>query len=328
MLQPNIKISIIVCTRNRAYAIERCLDSIATALSVARIDAELLVVDNGSTDETAARVKAWGDGQSFPVRLLTEPRGGVCAAKNRGLREAQGTLVMFTDDDCHLSRTYFQDLLKHFQADKEPVLRSGRVELGDPSDLPLSIKTADTAQTWKKSEANARRINLGDSLMGGNLVMPLELARKLGPFDERFGPGTSIPGAEDTDYILRAYRAGLTLSYVPDMAVFHYHGRKRPCEGRQILQHYALGGGAIYTKYLFTSPDLCRQFYWDLKNAIKELLTGENTFMPGFGFSHKDKVFYTLLGAVKFFRSSVSQVFKDSVFANFSLQARDRAQIQ
>jgi GT2 family glycosyltransferase len=45
-------------------------------------------------------------------------------------------------------------------------------------------------------------------------------------FDERFGAGTNIPAGEDTDYIYRAYLADVTIEYVPDMAVFHHHGRK------------------------------------------------------------------------------------------------------
>ena len=297
-----MKISIIVSTRNRAYAIESCLGSIAAALSVVKreVDAELLVVDNGSTDDTAARVSAWAGNQDFPVRLIFEPRKGLSVARNRGLREANGAVIAFTDDDCRLSRRYFRDLLRHFEADEEPVLRGGRVELGDPLDLPLSIKTVDTKLVWKKSEAAARRQNLGDTIIGCNMAVSREVIRRIGPFDERLGAGASIPGGEDTDYVLRAYRAGFPICYVPDMTVIHCHGRKVALQGQALLKNYALGWGALYLKYMFVFPELCLPFYWDIKNAGKEILLRRNTFLPLVNFSHREKVFYSVIGAARF----------------------------
>lgn len=301
-----MKLSIIVCTRNRAKALEPCLASIAEALSgVPPIEAELLIVDNGSTDGTASRVVSWAASKSFNVRLLWEPRKGLSVARNHGVSEAHGELLAFTDDDCRLSTNYISDLLRHFNADTEPVLRGGRVELGDPSDLPLSIKTVDIEQVWRKSEDSAQNENLGDSIIGCNMAMPHALAERIGPFDERLGAGSSIPGGEDTDYILRAYRAGVPISYVPDMAVRHFHGRKTPAEGRALFCNYAYGWGALYAKHALSSPSFCRPFYWDIKNAIKEFVIMENTFMPDVQFSHRDKVLYSTVGALKFALASV-----------------------
>ena len=54
-------------------------------------------------------------------------------------------------------------------------------------------------------------------------------------------------------------------------------------------------------KYLFKHPGLCRPFYWDMKNAVREVITGTNTCLPEIDFSHKDKVAYAMRGAVKIF---------------------------
>lgn len=306
-----MKISLIICSRNRALVLERCLSSIATAITaVQSLDVELVVVNNGSVDDTSVRVKKFADGQCFPVRLVFEGRKGLSRARNRGLREARGDLLVFTDDDCCLSADYFCDLIKQFESAGEPVLLGGRVELGDPNDLPLSIKTVEEEQVWKKSDGSARTQNMGDSLVGCNMVMPRELVRRLGPFDERLGAGSSIPGGEDTDYIFRAYEKGFTIRYVPDMTVLHFHGRKGVSEGMYLFRCYAQGWGALYTKHLFSSPSLCRPFYWDLKNAIREILTGKNSFMPSMNFSHKDKVLYSLLGALKFLCAVVANPFQ------------------
>jgi glycosyltransferase involved in cell wall biosynthesis len=78
-----MRLSVIVCTRNRAHAIVPCLDSIVRALSrAAPIDAEIVVVDNGSTDHTAAAVAAWPSKASFAVKLQQEPRPGIAGAHN------------------------------------------------------------------------------------------------------------------------------------------------------------------------------------------------------------------------------------------------------
>jgi hypothetical protein len=60
-------------------------------------------------------------------------------ALNRALRAAEGDLLTFTDDDCRLHNEHINDLLRHHGADMGLVLRDGRIELGDPTDLPLSI---------------------------------------------------------------------------------------------------------------------------------------------------------------------------------------------
>ena len=96
------------------------------------LDAEIVVVDNGSQDETSKIVQQWATGCAFPVRLLVEPRAGLAIAHNRALRTARGELFVFTDDDCRLSKEYVKDLSRHDAADAEPVLRGGRIELATP----------------------------------------------------------------------------------------------------------------------------------------------------------------------------------------------------
>jgi len=77
-----MKLSVIVCTRNRAHAIAGCLASIVAAFAAASpLDAEIVVVDNGSQDQTSAIVEQWARGSSYPVRLLSEPKPGLTRAQ-------------------------------------------------------------------------------------------------------------------------------------------------------------------------------------------------------------------------------------------------------
>jgi GT2 family glycosyltransferase len=302
-----LKLSVLISTRNRAHAIAGCLDSIAASLAnAAPLDAEIVVVDNGSEDATSAIVKQRATETDFPVRLLSEPRVGMSAARNLALRAAKGELLAFIDDDCHMSKEYVSQLLHHDANDgDELVLRGGRIELGDPTDLPLTIKTTPTSLRFNRRMSPAMNPISHNpiiaQLSGCNLTMRRAVVERLGLYDERFGPGAIIPSAEDADYVIRAYLADITLEYVPDMTVFHYHGRKQKSVGYKLMRSYAIGAGAVYAKYLFKHPNLCRPVLWDVNAAIKEILSGSNTFLPVIGFSHKHKAAYSVSGAVKYF---------------------------
>lgn len=288
-----MQLSVIVCTRNRVHAIVPCLDSIARSLSCAApIEAEIVVVDNASSDGTAAAVAAWATQASFPVKLHHEQRPGIAGAHNCGFRAASGELLVCTDDDCRLDPDYIRNLLAHCARDSELVLRGGRVELGDPADLPLTIKTDLQPQRWSRLLHSARHENLGNCLHGCNVSMRRALLDRIGLYDDVH----FATGAEDTDFIFRCYLAGIAIEYAPDLVVYHHHGRKTATQGYGLFRRYMIHMGALYAKYLFKDPDLCRQIYWDLRNAAIELTTRRKTFMPVIGFSHLDRLRYNAFG--------------------------------
>ena len=209
-------------------------------------------------------------------------------------------MLAFTDDDCRLHADYVNDLMRHDAADTGLVLRGGRIELGDPTDLPLTINRSTQRQHWSRAENSLRHKPLGGKINGCNMALRRALVERIGPFDEDFGPGSSIGTGDDTDYLYRAYLAGATLEYVHDMVVFHHHGRKTSAHGTALMRRYMTGAGAFCVKYFFKHPNLCRERYWDIKDAVREIITGTNTFLPDIGFSHKDKVACTVRGAVKY----------------------------
>jgi len=90
---PNrLSVSVVIPTYNRAKLVTRAVES---ALRAVEPDDEILVVDDGSTDDTAAVVSRYG----APVRFVAAPHGGAGATRNRGLAEARNPLVAFLDSD-------------------------------------------------------------------------------------------------------------------------------------------------------------------------------------------------------------------------------------
>jgi glycosyltransferase involved in cell wall biosynthesis len=301
MAQKATKISVIIATRNRAAGLQPCLDAAARAvLNAPGASGEIIVVDNGSTDDTSACLRAWGAKSSVPLKALHESRPGKSKALNLALKNATGELLIFTDDDCHLHRDHVNDALRHFSADRDIVVRGGRIELGDDSDLPITINTDPEPIRWSLADNSARHDAFCGRIVGANTVAPRALFDRIGPFDEHFGPGAGFGPCDDTDMLYRAYLGGFALEYVPDMKVFHFHGRKQPSEGVSLMRQYQIGNGALFSKYIFKHPNLCRPLWWDIKGACKEIVTGSNLFMPQIGFSHKDKVWWTIRGAVRY----------------------------
>src|SRR5690606_22106466 len=96
--EPTVTISIIITTRNRAAHLKATLDAMRAVIVPDGLTAELLVVDNGSTDDTGAVARAARVGK-IAVRTVHEPEPGQCRARNRGLAETSGDAVVFVDDD-------------------------------------------------------------------------------------------------------------------------------------------------------------------------------------------------------------------------------------
>jgi glycosyltransferase involved in cell wall biosynthesis len=231
-----VKLSVVIATRNRASHIRPCLDSVAAA--IARADhpnAEIVIVDNASTDKTREAIEAWAGRSSVPIQSLAEPRPGKARALNCAVRASRGELLAFTDDDCRLHPEYINDLFRHEAADTGLVLRGGRIELGDPSDLPFTIDIEPNVLRWSLAANSARHHNIAGKIAGCNMTMRRELVEKIGLFDEDFGPGSLVGSGEDTDYVYRAYLGGAILEHVPDMTVFHYHGRKTSERAARVL---------------------------------------------------------------------------------------------
>jgi glycosyltransferase involved in cell wall biosynthesis len=125
--------SVIVCTRNRAGKLKACLDAIATAMAAApRVRSELIVVNNGSEDDTAEVLARWAGEQSVKVILTREPAKGLSKARNKGLAQSSGEVIIMTDDDCVMQADYLQQAARFH---KHPYLIGGKVLLGDEQDL-------------------------------------------------------------------------------------------------------------------------------------------------------------------------------------------------
>jgi glycosyltransferase involved in cell wall biosynthesis len=288
------QVSFIVCTRDRAAVLKACVDSIHAACRAhPAFTAELVVVDNGSRDGTASYLSAAAATSDIALTAISEPRPGLAAARNAGLARARGRVLVFIDDDCRLDSSYLVDLERHYASGEKWLIRGGRVEIGDARDLPFTIKRCD------KRERLTPTVHPGGFVLGCNMTMHRDVAARIGPFDERFGAGGALRSAEDTDYLVRAVLAGMAVEYVPDMTIFHHHGRRDREAIDRLHRDYHFGNGALCLKHLCRAPWLLRHFYWGARAALRELAGGPR-FDGELSLSHWPIVLMNLAGAAKF----------------------------
>ena len=303
----NVLISVVICTYNRADKITNCLDSVYASLSAASPeDAEIIIINNNSTDNTVDVIEAWTTTHSaFPVHLVKEEQQGIAYARNRSFNEAKGDLLISLDDDCCLDVNHIQNTIQHYENDQEPVLRFGQLELGDPEDWPMTVQTRTIVKRWKKGVPEYDYIGMGD-ICSANMVIPRTIIDKIGTYDNRFGT-KSIPGGEDADFGFRVYNAGFMLEYVPDIIARHFHGRRTEEPVRKLIKGYSIAAGALFTKHHFHHPRILKLLSKKRFPADPPGKYDQDERSQKIRKLHKSyKIFY-ILGAFMFIKATLKQ---------------------
>ncbi len=254
-----MKISLVIATRNRREKLERCL------AAVARLEYhdpwEVVVCDNGSTDDTAAWLLRFAAEAPFPLVLVSAPIQGKGRALNLALTGASGDVVAFTDDDCYPAPDYLQELAEAFR-DPGLAYLGGRILLFDPDDYPITVRTS-TRPEWLPPYKPV----IAGTVQGANMAFRRTALDRLGGFDPLLGPGTPFV-IEDADLVARAAAAGMAGGYFPGPVVYHHHGRKAPDDVTALTHVYDRGRGAMFAKMLLdrrTRLPYFKQWYWQLQ---------------------------------------------------------------
>jgi len=220
-----MKATIVICSRNRAKSLARTLESIAAMDVPDRTSWEVLVVDNGSTDDTRAVVDSFKT--TLPIRYALEPEAGVSHARNLAVVEAAGEYIVWTDDDVLVDRAWLRAYLAAFRRWPDAVLFGGKT-------LPLFEGTAPAwlNETFHILGGVFAFRDFGDTPVPFTLegrVIPFgsnyavrTTEHKAHPFNPDLGPrpGKPIYG-EETDVIEAILRGGGTGYWVPEAKVQH-----------------------------------------------------------------------------------------------------------
>lgn len=212
-------LSVIVPTRSRLLSLQNLLESFERITAPKDWDVEILIVDNGSTDGTAAFLhRETSKPGKFALEILHEKTPGKANALNTGLSRARGDIVLIIDDDVTADSALFSSHCEEHQSRGFYAIQ-GRV-------LPGTGPQGESADPAKLREYNIPYIDYGDQvreirgLIGTNMSIKRQVFEKVGFFDTRLGPGAA-GFSEDSEYSIRIRKAGFKIGYTPHAIVYH-----------------------------------------------------------------------------------------------------------
>jgi GT2 family glycosyltransferase len=197
------RMSVVVCSYNGARTIRDCFEGL---LRLQYPDYEVIVVDDGSTDETAAIAEEYG------FRLIRTENRGLSRARNTGLGAATGEIVAYIDDDARPDPDWLSYLAAEF-------LRTNHVGVGGPNVAPPGDGTI--AECVANAPGGPVHVLVSDReaehIPGCNMAFRKEALEAIGGFDPRFRAA-----GDDVDVCWRLQARGWTLGFSPAAMVWHH----------------------------------------------------------------------------------------------------------
>lgn len=240
--------TVVICTRNRPDSVMVALRGLA---AIRYPPFEVVVVDNApSSDATMSAVLAeFSDDPRF--RYVREPRPGLSCARNRGVAEANGEIIAFTDDDVIIDPWWLDGIIQGFQAVPGVGCVTGLIataEIENEAQLYFHLRagwgTLCERQIFDLTEHRANSAlypySAGIFGAGANFAVAREVFKDVGGFDEALGAGTPSGGGEDLNMFVRVILGGYRLVYEPSAIVSHVH---RASIGDLSKQMFAYGTG-------------------------------------------------------------------------------------
>jgi GT2 family glycosyltransferase len=230
------RISLVIPTFNRAAVLARCLEALRTQ-SAAPGDYEIVVVDDGSSDDTAAVVERAARAAPVAIRYARQANAGPGAARNRGVRLAAGAAVLFLGDDAiaghDLVRAHLEVHHQHQRAAAVGAIVPENADRLSPFEQFLEGSGLQFDYERLRREADQLPFHM---FYTANASAPRDALLEVGGFDEGF----RYAAWEDVELAYRLSRVGVRFRYAPEAMVVHAH----PTTLQQYTRRMNLSGRA------------------------------------------------------------------------------------
>jgi glycosyltransferase involved in cell wall biosynthesis len=212
-------LTVVIPTFNRQALLQRALDDYL-AQTAAHSIRELIVVDDGSTDDTAITVSRVAARSPFEIRYFRQQKKGPAAARNLGIREAKSELILFTDDDILPTPTLVAEHLAWHSTNPEPqVVVLGHVTWApEVNATPFMIWYGSDGALFGYEHLQSGIKPNYTYFYSCNLSLKTQFLRSTGTFDEEF----TAAAFEDIELGYRLQRSGMRLLYNPGALAYHH----------------------------------------------------------------------------------------------------------
>ena len=238
-----IKITVVICTYNRAKLLIRALDSL-TKQSIGKKNFEVLIINNASTDDTDKKTQGFIEYNSeFFLRLLYEENQGLSYARNRGIKEASGNFIAFLDDDAVADPDWLKTALDAFHNTQPvPLAIGGPILPLYETSRPYWFKDKYEIRTWGDKN---RFLYPNEAFSGSNMIFKKSILERYGGFDISLGiKGNHLSLAEESDLINRINRnlhSDKLFYYVTNLKVYHSVPEVKMKVSYQLKRHFVIG---------------------------------------------------------------------------------------
>ena len=237
-------ISVIICTYNRDKYIYNTLKAVAEN-GLPTDEYEIILVNNNSTDRTEEFCKLFQkDYPDIPYHYFMEENQGLSYARNRGIKQAHGDILLFLDDDAIIQENYFYNLKRHLKNYPYIMAFGGKI-------IPV-FETGITPKWYSKWTMSCvstfdkgKKVNFfkGNSYpIGANMGVKAECIAHVALFDTELGrKKESLAGGEEKDFFLRMKKLNYPILYCPDVVVEHIIPERRTTN--EYVKNLAMGIG-------------------------------------------------------------------------------------
>lgn len=199
----NVHCSVIVPVFNDDQKIGVCIESV---LFGSFQEFELIIVDDGSTDNTRTVLKKYNYDPRVKVVSLDE-NVGPSHARNVGIRKSQGDILVFTDSDCIVTDRWLESFVKIAKVEKVSI---GKCVSYDHR--KWAMETHKQYSSWVKNNTQGTYSRVLDTK---NCMISKDVFEDIGFFDE------NLRTSEDTDLAIRIQKAGYKIYYCQDANISH-----------------------------------------------------------------------------------------------------------
>lgn len=260
-------LSIVIATSGRLEKLGRLLEGLFRVQGWNGTNHEIIIANNAA-DETGASavgnlVEEYSRREGPRCRQVREPIPGKCRAQNRAIRQAEGSILAFFDDDLEVDPGWLEAVVNFFSAFPHDVMQ-GSVLMHprdrEDANLQKALKRYRTVDFIDYGYPSGTEIK---TLTGGNIAVRREVFDQVGLFDERLGPG-GYGISEDVEFAKRVLKAGRRIGYEPKAAVYNELDASRLTEDFFRLRHEQQGRSRLAYKgnsILTIIPNLMRSIW-------------------------------------------------------------------
>ncbi|WP_455635750.1 glycosyltransferase [Parabacteroides sp.] len=220
-----MRLSVVICTYNRGKYLPLVLDSLKKQ-QYPFSSFEILLVNNNSTDQTDKIIQEYQQANpTLPLTYITEYNQGISYARNRGVTESTGDIIVFIDDDETVESNFLQNVDDFFTRYPDAGISAGPVIPVYESQKPqwLSHYTMRLVTGAYQKGNQIKLLPPKDYPGTGHACFRKALFLKYGAFDTSLGrKGNSLMGAEDKDFFLRLMHGGEKCYYLPSARIYHH----------------------------------------------------------------------------------------------------------